>query len=223
MDNHPYHSYLFFDLDKKFYQQSTKEQVTQKQSFNALLSSHESLIIEPYATLGLKTKTTFMLWARGKEPESIQSLVHELKHSRFGEWLELNYSFFGIARESKYSGRHGNPEQTMQNFKDRLPYFVVYPFTKTTQWHQMSFDDRRQIMGEHVKVGLGYKTIRQCLLYSYGIDDYEFVVSYETTDLEKFQDLVVDMRHTKSRLYTQTDIPIFTCIHKPLKEFIGWL
>jgi len=87
----------------------------------------------------------------------------------------------------------------------------------------MSFDDRRQIMGEHVKVGTGYEMIRQCLLYSYGIDDYEFVVSYETADLKKFQDLVIDMRHTRSRLYTLTDTPIFTCIYKPLNKLMEWL
>ena len=223
MDLHLYHSYLFFDLDSKFYQLSEKDRASQKRAFVSILLAKESMIIESYATLGLKTKTTFMLWVRGKDPDSIQELVRDIARSQFGASLQLSYSFFGIARESKYSGRHGKPEQTMQNFSDRMPYFIVYPFTKTTQWHQMSFEDRRQIMGEHVKVGLCYETIRQCLLYSYGIDDYEFVVSYETTDLVKFQDLVVDMRQTKSRLYTQTDIPIFTCIHKPIKDLEKWL
>src|SRR4029079_18958238 len=102
----------------------------------------------------------------------------------------------GIARPSHYSGRHGRPEQTIQNFDERLPYLVVYPFTKTTQWHQMDFEKRKEIMGQHVKVGLNYPAIRQCLLYSYGIDDYEFVVSHETNDLLHFQDLVIDMRQT---------------------------
>lgn len=223
MDSHPYHNYLFFKLDKQFYRLSSKEQANQKAAFVKTLQTYKNLIIESYATLALKTDTTFMLWVRGKKPEAVQELVRDIDGTELGAWLNLSYSYFGIARESQYSGRHGKPEQTMQNFTDRLPYFIVYPFTKTTEWHQLSFEDRRQIMGEHVKVGVGYESIRQCLLYSYGIDDYEFVVSYETKDLKKFQDLVIDMRHTKSRLYTQTDIPIFTCVYKPLNKLVDWL
>ena len=223
MDALPYHSYLFFDIEKAFYRLEKNEQKIKKQALQDLFGSRKDLSIEFYATLGFKPKTVFMLWVRSQNPESIQELLRGIYGSAFGEAATLTYSFFGIARESQYSGRQGRPEQTIQNFSDRLPYFIVYPFTKTTEWHQKSFEERRQIMGEHVKVGIGYGAIRQCLLYAYGIDDYEFIVSYETADLQKFQDLVIDMRHTLSRLYTQSDTPIFTCIHKPLKEGLAWL
>ena len=83
-------------------------------------------------------------------------------------------------RNSEYSGRTGKPEQVMQNYEDRLPYFILYPFTKTHEWHALDAESRRSIMGQHIKVGIGHPDIRQCLLYSYGVDDQEFIVSYET-------------------------------------------
>ena len=223
MDTHPFHNYLFFKVKNGFYQLPKDKQDKQKAAFGKWLNVNKKLIITPYATLGFKPQTTFMLWCRGQNPRQMQSTLPDLFRTDFGQWLKLTYTFFGIVRESQYSGRSGKPEQTIQNFTERLPYFIVYPFTKTTEWHQMDLEERKKIMGEHIKVGVGYPEIRQCLLYSYGIDDYEFVVSYETDNLEHFQDLVINMRSTKSRVYTQTDIPIFTCIHKPLKDLLEWL
>ncbi len=223
MDEHQYHSYLFFSLNKKFYRLTEDAQASAKKRFLKTIVSQKDIIIESYITEGLKVGTSFMLWLRAQKPEAVNELTNQINRLDFGELLNLSYSYFGIARASQYSGRLGNPEQTIQNFTDRLPYFIVYPFTKTTEWHQLDFETRRKIMGEHVKVGLGYSKIRQCLLYSYGVDDYEFVVSYETDNLERFQDLVIDMRHTKSRLYTLTDVPIFLCIYKPIKELMTWL
>jgi chlorite dismutase len=96
---------------------------------------------------------------------------------------------------------------------------VVYPFTKTIEWHLKPYDERRSIMWSHVQVGKKHsEKIAQRLIYSYGIDDHEFVVSYYMDDLEAFMQLVMDMRETESRRYTKNDLPIFTCTHMSLSE-----
>src|SRR5271168_3963637 len=205
MDTHPYHNYLFFDLYNDFYQLPKKEQEEQKEEFAKLITDNKELIIASYATLGLKVKTTFMLWCRGKKPEEVQSMLRELLRTKLGKYLSISYTFFGIVRNSEYSGRPGKPEQVMQTYESRMPYFVLYPFTKTTDWHMLDFEKRKSIMGEHIKVGLSHPAIRQCLLYSYGIDDQEFLVSYEMKTLEEFQALVIEMRRTVGRKYTLVD------------------
>ena len=40
-------------------------------------------------------------------------------------------------------------------------------------------------MNEHMKVGHDYPTVRQLLAYSFGLDDQDFVVAYETDDLRR--------------------------------------
>ncbi|HUC31167.1 MAG TPA: chlorite dismutase family protein [Candidatus Paceibacterota bacterium] len=223
MDTHPYHHYLFFNVANEFYQLPAQEQKEIKAEFEKFLSGADGLIITGYATLGFNAKTTFMLWCRGKSPIAVQDMLRELLRTKLDKYLTIQYSYFGIVRNSEYSGRAGKPEQVMQNYKDRLPYFVLYPFTKTHEWHALDAENRRSIMGEHIKVGIGHPNIRQCLLYSYGIDDYEFIVSYEMNTLEEFQDLVIEMRRTTGRKYTFVDTPTFTCIYKTLPELMEWL
>lgn len=223
MNKHPYHNYIFFVVKTDFYQLPQKEQGSIKKEFTDLIENQKDLKIVSYATLGFKANTNFMLWIRSPKPELMQDFVQILLHTKFGNYLTITYTFFGIERPSQYSGRIGKPEQIMQTYDDRLPYFILYPFTKTPEWHLLPFEDRKKLMGEHIKIGVQYKDIRQCLLYSYGVDDNEFIVSYETENLERFQDLVMELRPTSVRKYTQNDTPIFTCIYRPLEKLIKHL
>jgi chlorite dismutase len=79
------------------------------------------------------------------------------------------------------------------------------------------------LMAGHISVGRKYPQITQLLLYSYGVDDQEFIVSYETDDLSDFQSLVIELRSDAVREYTLNDTPIFTCIYKPLEEMINFI
>ncbi|HUB94006.1 MAG TPA: chlorite dismutase family protein [Verrucomicrobiae bacterium] len=222
MDN-PYHSYLFFNVLNAYYQQSEATKNKQKQTFQKLLEKQKQLHVTTYSTLGLKPNTTFMLWVQVSDPSQIQTLLRDILGTELGQWVTLTYSYFGAIRKSTYSGRTGKPEQEIRQYANRMKYLIVYPFTKTTDWYQLDFENRKSIMGQHIKTGVAHPDIRQCLLYSYGIDDYEFVVSYETQTLEEFQELIMEMRSTIGRKYTLTDTPTFTCVYKPLAELIEWL
>lgn len=223
MDTHPYHHYLFFDVAADFYQLPKEEQEMIKEEFRNFLETINPLIVTTYATRGFKARTTFMLWCRGEWPEDVQLMLRRLLRMKLGKYLSISYTYFGIVRNSEYSGRTGKPEQVMQAYEERLPYFVLYPFTKTSEWHAMDVSARKAIMGEHIKVGVGHPAIRQCLLYSYGVDDNEFLVSYEMKTLEEFQDLVIQMRRTAGRKYTLVDTPTFTCIYKTAAQLMAWL
>ena len=48
--------------------------------------------------------------------------------------------------------------------------------------------------------------------YSFGLDDQEFVVSFECDDPGEFLDLVQELRGSESSAYTLRDTPIFTCV-----------
>ena len=73
-------------------------------------------------------------------------------------------------------------------------------------------------MGAHVKVGINYTSVNQLLLYSFGMNNHEFVVSYETDSLEDFQNLVMELRSTEGRRYTENDLPVSVCIVRPAQE-----
>jgi chlorite dismutase len=106
---------------------------------------------------------------------------------------------------------------------ERQPYLVVYPFVKTTNWYLLSRDVRQGMMNEHIRIGKQYEDIKQLLLYSFGLQNQEFVVVYETDDLPRFSDLVNELRNTEARRYTLQDPPVFTAVYHPAEEtFALW-
>jgi chlorite dismutase len=69
-----------------------------------------------------------------------------------------------------------------------------------------------RIMRGHIETGRRYGTIEINTAYSFGLDDQEFVVSFNTDDPSDFLDLVHELRSTESSAYTESETPIFTCI-----------
>ena len=59
--------------------------------------------------------------------------------------------------------------------------------------------------------------------YSFGIDDQEFVVAFETDYPQDFVDLVMDLRETQGSLYVERDTPIFTCVANSLEDTLSSL
>ena len=102
----------------------------------------------------------------------------------------------------------------------RKRYLVAYPFSKTGSWYLKSAEARQGMMNEHIRLGKQYGEIHQLLLYSFGLQDHEFVVVYETDDLPQFSDLVRQLRSTEVRLYTALDAPLHAAVHLPRGEAI---
>ena len=216
-----YHSYIFFDSEPSINELSKIALEKAKTAFITCVEKSTDVRVRPYATLAFKTGTRCMLHFNGKTPDAIQLLVRDLLHTALGAHVRIAYTLLGLTRTSQYNPNHP-PKEAAWDMSHR--YLVVYPFTKTTEWHLMPYDERRSIMKAHVDVGRKHsEEISQMLLYSYGIDDHEFIVSYQMSDLEAFQTLVMEMRETESRRHTKNDLPIFTCIHMPLLEALDML
>ena len=62
-------------------------------------------------------------------------------------------------------------------------------------------------MQEHIAVGREYPQIDLNTSYSFGLDDQEFVVAFETDDPARFLDLVQRLRTTESQLVHQARHP----------------
>jgi len=127
-------------------------------------------------------------------------------------------SLWGYTRQSTYS--RGKSEQDIDPLEGpRAGYLVIYPFSKTKEWYLMSMDARQGMMNEHIKIGKQYFDVKQLLVYSFGLQDQEFVVSYEVEELERFSELVNALRSTEGRRHTSLDTPIIVGIHRTPEEF----
>ncbi len=138
-------------------------------------------------------------------------------------YLEPGATLWGLTRPSPYA-RRGSDRAIDAVDGDRLPYLVVYPFVKTADWYLKDREERQGMMNEHIRIGRQYDDVRQMLLYSFGLQDQEFVVVYEMEDLTRFSDLVRDLRETEARAYTQRDTPLWTALYRqPDEELALWV
>ncbi len=214
-----YHNYIFFTSNPAFHILSAKTQKEYTKEFLTALSSDKNVIVTSYATVGLKANTTILLWFQANTIESIQNLLNKLMHTHLGGNLNITHTLVGMTRQTQYSHRTVEEDTTRKGGA----YLIIYPFTKTKEWYMLDFDTRKKLMSGHISIGKKHGTITQLLLYSYGIDDNEFIVSYETNDLSAFQTLVIELRSDNVRMYTLTDTPIFTCIYKLPAEVMKFL
>jgi chlorite dismutase len=79
------------------------------------------------------------------------------------------------------------------------------------------------MMNEHIRVGHKYPSVKITTTYSFGLDDQEFVLGFETDSPADFLDLVMELRESQARPYTERDTPIFTCISGELRGILDSL
>ena len=188
----------------------------------AAARTDDRLLQLSYSTLGLRAEGDLLLWRMAESIEAVEETAADLLAAGIGRWMTPALSMIGMTRPSQYVKRPTTQEQSLFT-GERSKYLVVYPFVKSTEWYLTSAEERQEVMKGHMRVGHAYPQIRQLLAYSFGLDDQEFIVAYETDDLVAFQDLVRDLRATESRRSTVRDTPIVTGIHRPLGEILGLL
>ena len=170
-----------------------------------------------YSSIGLQPGVDVLLWSLAPSLEALEERSAAVLREGLGSWLSVSESLLGIIRPSQYVKRPTVQEQSLFT-GERSRYLVVYPFTKNTDWYLLAADERQKIMNEHMKVGHRYHQVRQLLAHSFGVDDQDFLVAYETDDLAAFGELVRELRGTESRRSTVRDTPILTAIHRPLRD-----
>jgi chlorite dismutase len=210
-------------LDPAWRRQSTVARHEDLDAFCAAASRAERRLLQlSYSTVGLRAEGELLLWRMAERIEDVEETAADLLSAGIGQWLTPGLSMIGMTRPSQYVKRPTTQEQSLFS-GERSRYLVVYPFVKSTDWYLASAEERQAVMKGHMRVGHAYPQVRQLLAYSFGLDDQEFIVAYETDDLVAFQDLVRDLRSTESRRATVRDTPIVTGIHRPLGEILQLL
>jgi chlorite dismutase len=175
-----------------------------------------------YSTIGIEPGVDILLFRLASSIDALETAGARLARSGVGRWLTVRHSFLGLIGPSQYVRKPSDQERSIL---DGTPaaYLVVYPFTKSTDWYLQSREERQAVMNGHMKVGHRYPTVRQLLAYSFGLDDQDFVVAYDTDDLAAFGELVRELRSTESRRSTVRDTPLLLGVHRPLAEILGRL
>lgn len=191
-------------------------------SFLEALAPGEGVVTETYSLIGLKPGIDLLVWQLAGSVDALEEESARLLRSGLGRWMAVRESFTGVVGDSQYVVRPTSQEQSLFE-GERSRYLIVYPFTKSTEWYLTSREVRQGSMNEHMRVGHAYPQVRQLLAYSFGLDDQDFLVAYETDDLPAFSALVRDLRATDGRRSTVRDTPILLGVHRPAREIVELL
>ena len=219
--------YTFFKVDLEWRRLVQGDRERSKMEFAAVVDELGSQIsINSYSLLGTRGDADFMLWKVSPSLELLDGLASQINRTELGKYLHTPHSYLAMTRRSPYIDHHRHSGQEGVGEVMRSigrAYLFVYPFVKTHDWYQLSKEERQMIMSEHFETGHRYPSVKISTSYSFGLDDQEFVLGFETDSASDFLDLVMALRESKARPYTERDTPIFTCVHKPLKECLDGL
>jgi chlorite dismutase len=226
--------FAFYKLDPAFRRLPKAEK---EQGIKEFLGIMEGLyprgeLLRPYSITGVRGDCDFMLWhvvPCNKDCESpsglerFQEVNATVLGTGLGAYLTVPYTYTAMTKRSTYTDDHRHPGSENERLRVEpwgAKYLFVYPFVKTRPWYLLSVNERQRIMNEHIKVGHMYPTVKLNTTYSFGLDDQDFVVAFETDYPADFLDLVQHLRETESSLYTVRDVPIFSCVSATVEQIV---
>jgi chlorite dismutase len=202
-----------------------EKEAARREFIEAAQSFRPQLLLHSYSLTGLRTNADFMLWRIGYELDPVQEMSAKLNATSLGRYLETTQSFLSMTKRSTYMDKEHpeHDEDRLHIIPGKGKYLFVYPFVKTRPWYMLSLDERQEMMDEHIRVGAKYTSVKLHTTYSFGLDDQEFVVAFETDYPADFLDLVQELRETKASSYTLRDTPMYTCRRQSLEECLAAL
>ena len=205
--------FTFFKVDPAWRRRSAEERARDKAEFLAACDDFaEDRSLRAYSTVGTRGDTDLLVLSQSPVLEDLHTFHVVLGQSGLARWASTPHSYLAMTKPSPYSEESTRQEIAVSDRK----YLFVYPFEKKRDWYLLPLEERRRIMTSHIEVGRRYPEISINTTYSFGLDDQEFVVSFEADEPGEFLDLVQELRGTESSSYTLRDTPIFTCVSMSL-------
>jgi chlorite dismutase len=165
--------------------------------------------LRTYSLVGTRGDADLMVRAVAPSLDPIHELHVLLNQTGLMRFADVSHSYLAMTKPSAYSDE---PTPLAPRPGSDSRYLIVYPMWKKREWYLLPAEERMRIMKGHIEVGRRYDSIEINTAYSYGLDDQEFVVSFDADDPSEFLDLVQELRGTESSAYTLSETPIFTCI-----------
>lgn len=213
--------FTFLKLDSSWRRREPADRARDKAEFAAACNDFaEDHFLRAYSLVGTRGDADLMIRVSAAALEPIHELHVVLNQSGLMQYADISHSYLAMTKESVYSDE---PQPLQPREGSDRKYLIVYPMWKKREWYMLPGEERMRIMRGHIEVGRRYGSIEINTAYSFGIDDQEFVVSFNADDPGEFLDLVQELRGTESSAYTASETPIFTCISASVERALDAL
>jgi chlorite dismutase len=222
-------AFSFYKVMPEWRRLPAEEKAAHKAAFAAVLERWNKpgeFLSMTYSTIGTRGDVDMCVWSIGYGVDEMNQMRSELMGTSLGGYLNSPHNFLAMTKRSQY--QIDRPDESEGEGRGAIrpggqKYIFIYPFWKTRPWYLLPMTERKRLMDEHIRIGLSYPRVKLNTTYSFGIDDQEFVVAFETNFPEDFVDLVQQLRETEISMYTLKDTPIFSCVRVPTMEMLDRL
>ncbi len=173
-----------------------------------------------YSTAGLSPEVDLILWVVAKDAADLHDLAVSLDRTALGRAMDVRRVYMGTASNSQYDPTHG--PAFLQGIPPRR-YLSVYPFIKTPDWYLLPYEQRRDLMIDHGRMGREFPSVLTNTVNSFGIADQEFIVALEDDDPAVLVKMVQRLRAAEVRKYTSVDTPIYLGLRKDPADAVAAL
>ena len=214
-------NFTFYRVRPEWRMLDDGEKTSCKEDFvRAVDEFRPELLIRTYSTVGLRSNADFMIWRIGHDLEPMQQMTGRLNHTQMAKYVESTHSLLSMTKRSMYIEKDcaEHTEDRVHVVPGQTDYLFVCPLQRTREWYSRPEEQRQEMMDENLRIGSKYRSVKLHTTYSFGLDDQEFVVVFETDNPSDFLDLVQELRETKANCFTLRDTPMFTCRRRTLAE-----
>src|SRR5215210_3710473 len=168
--------YTFLKVDPAWRRLSAAERAGSKREFLAACEDFATdHLLQSFSLVGTRGDCDLMLVAETENLDRVHEFHVVLAQSGLMKWCSVPHSFLAMTKPSEYS-----EESRLEVRPAHARYLFVYPFVKTREWYGLAPEERYRIMQEHIRIGREYPSVDLNTSYSFGLDDQEFVVAFET-------------------------------------------
>ena len=168
-----------------------------------------------YSTVGFRADADLVLWLTASSPEDLQRFVVEFRRTRAGDLLDPVWTFVGMVRPAEFTADHA---PAFVRGEAPRTYLCVYPFVRTPEWYLLPREERGGLLAEHGIFGREFPQVLANTTSAFGLGDWEWILAFETDELDALVDCVRRLRDSRSRLYAKVEVPFVTGIRKSVAD-----
>ncbi len=161
-----------------------------------------------YDISGMRPEADVMFWIHGEKLEDLQAFYRAFRRkTQLGRAAVPYRSNAALHRPAEFNKSHVPDFMIDPNPKR---WICLYPFVRTPDWYLMDDAPRRKMLVDHGMEARQFNMVRANTIPAFGLGDYEWMLAFESPDMENVVDLMWKMRYTEARKYVSEETPFLS-------------
>ncbi len=196
------------------------ELVRASEDFFAGLDADGVVVRGLYDVSGLRADADLMIWWHAETIEQLQAAYQAFRRTSLGRHLEPVWSCAALHRPAEFNKGH---IPAFLAGEEPRGYACVYPFVRSYEWYLLDEGERRDLLVEHGQMARDYQDVRANTIASFALNDYEWLLAFESDELHRIVDLMRHLRGARARLHVREEVPFFTGPRRSVGQIVASL